>query len=97
MRYFYRLVEVTCKVRANPWPFKIEWYKEDDPEFHQTGDTLRLSGITADHNGRYVCSATNSLQPSAGPKVRNCFKGTSLETWIFYYSNQLYNSYYNKM
>ena len=64
-----RLVEVKCKIRANPWPFKIEWYKEDDPDFHQTGNTLRLSGITADHNGRYVCSATNSLQPSAGPKL----------------------------
>ena len=49
--------------------FRIEWFKEGDSDFHQTGSTLRLSAITADHNGRYVCKATNSLQPSAGPKL----------------------------
>ena len=47
----------------------MEWSKEGDPAFRQSGATLRLSGVTAEHNGRYTCSATNSLQPSNGPKV----------------------------
>ena len=52
----------------------MEWSKEGDPAFRQSGATLRLSGVTAEHNGRYTCSATNSLQPSNGPKVCLIFK-----------------------
>jgi echinoid protein len=47
----------------------VQWFKEDDKDFVQTGTTLRLQDITAESNGRYICAATNYLQPSGGEKV----------------------------
>ena len=57
---------VNCKVSANPRPTSIIWTKEDDPEFKQIGPQLRLSGSdpAAVNNGRYTCSATNTIHPT---------------------------------
>ena len=57
-------VEIDCRVDANPRPTSIQWYKEGDERFIQNGPTLRLKGVTAFHNGRYICSASNILQPT---------------------------------
>jgi len=59
-------VVVNCKVSANPPATSIIWTKEDDPEFKQIGRQLRLSGSdpAAVNNGRYTCSATNTIQPT---------------------------------
>ena len=57
-------VEIDCGVDANPRPTSIQWYKEGDERFIQNGPTLRLKGVTAFHNGRYICSASNILQPT---------------------------------
>ena len=57
-------VEIDCRVDANPRPTSIQWYKDGDERFIQNGPTLRLKGVTAFHNGRYICSASNILQPT---------------------------------
>ena len=59
-------VIVNCEVSANPRPTSIIWTKVDDPEFKQIGPQLRLTGSdpAAVNNGRYVCSATNTIHPT---------------------------------
>ena len=57
-------VEVDCRVDANPRPSTIQWFKEGDERFVQNGPTLRLNGVTAANNGRYICSAINHLRTS---------------------------------
>ena len=62
-------VEIECKIASNPRPATIQWYKEGDDKFHQNGPKLRLKGIDASHNGNYVCSATNYVQPTGRAKT----------------------------
>ena len=62
-------IAVDCQVASNPRPATVEWFKEGDEKFTQNGPTLRLNGILADHGGKYICSATNELQPSGKEKV----------------------------
>jgi echinoid protein len=62
-------IEVDCRVDANPRPSTIQWFKEGDERFVQNGPTLRLNGVTAQNNGRYICSATNHLQPTGKGKL----------------------------
>lgn len=62
-------IEVDCRVDANPRPSTIQWFKEGDERFVQNGPTLRLNGVTATNNGRYICSATNHLHPSGKGKL----------------------------
>lgn len=38
--------------------------KDDKPDFRQSGDTLRISHVTAENSGTYVCRAVNQLSPS---------------------------------
>merc|ERR1719471_2331368 len=59
-------VIVNCEVSANPRPTSIIWTKVDDPEFKQIGPQLRLTGSdpAAVNNGRYTCSATNTIHPT---------------------------------
>ena len=59
-------VIIECKVSSNPRPTSIIWTKEDDPEFKQIGPQLKLSGSdpAAVNNGRYTCSATNTIHPT---------------------------------
>ena len=59
-------VMIECVVSANPRPTSIIWTKEDDPEFKQIGSQLKLSGSdpAAVNNGRYTCSATNTIHPT---------------------------------
>ncbi|XP_064112028.1 hemicentin-2-like isoform X2 [Macrobrachium nipponense] len=59
-------VMITCNVTANPAPVTVEWYKEGDDSFCQTGDILRLSQITAADQGNYICRAVNILNPTDG-------------------------------
>ena len=65
-----RDVVINCEVSANPPPSSIVWSKEGDPEFKQVGRQLRLSGSdpAAVNNGRYVCSATNTINPTGRPR-----------------------------
>ena len=63
-------VFISCEVSANPRPTSIVWTKEGDPEFKQIGPQLKLSGAdpAAVNNGRYTCSATNTIQPTGRPR-----------------------------
>ncbi len=61
-------VRIECEVAANPRPSSVRWFKEGDESFVQNGPTLRLNNVRAEHNGRYVCSATNHIQPSGKAK-----------------------------
>jgi echinoid protein len=61
-------VAIECKFTSNPRPASIQWYKDGDDKFHQNGPTLKLNGINAKHNGIYVCSVTNYIQPTGRPK-----------------------------
>ncbi|CAH1154135.1 unnamed protein product [Phaedon cochleariae] len=60
-------VYIKCNVTANPSPVTVEWVKDGRPEFKQTGDTLRLSSVTADNSGTYICRAVNVISPSNAP------------------------------
>ncbi len=61
-------VEIECVVNANPRPASIRWHKVGDDSFNQNGPVLKLSGVTARHNGDYVCTATNYVEPTGRPK-----------------------------
>ncbi|CAH2015543.1 unnamed protein product, partial [Acanthoscelides obtectus] len=61
-------VFIKCNVTANPNPVTVEWVKEGKPDFRQSGDTLRLSHVTAENSGTYVCRAVNLINPSSLPQ-----------------------------
>lgn len=63
-------VTIKCNVTSNPAPISIEWLKDGKPDFRQNGDTLRLSKVTAENSGTYVCRATNVIIPSSLPVKR---------------------------
>ena len=60
--------EITCNISANPRPASIQWFKVGEPKFHQNGPILKLTNVNAKHNGQYICSATNYLQPTGQSK-----------------------------
>ena len=62
-------VSIECEIQANPRPSTVQWFKEDDEKFLQTGQTLRIKGVNAKSNGRYICVATNYLQPTGKGKT----------------------------
>ena len=64
-------VVINCQVSANPSDVTIVWTKEDDPDFKQMGQTLRLAGSNAAavNNGKYTCSATNYIQPTGKSRM----------------------------
>ncbi|XP_065156046.1 hemicentin-1 isoform X2 [Atheta coriaria] len=70
-------VTIRCNVTANPAPLTIEWVKDGKPDFRQTGDTLRISSVTAEHSGTYICRAVNVITPSALPLRRTEKVGNS--------------------
>ncbi|GIY93158.1 hemicentin-2 [Caerostris extrusa] len=55
---------VKCEVNSKPPPHMIQWLKEGDSYFRQTGDTLRIEKISVDDGGRYICQAATSFRPS---------------------------------
>ncbi|GFW85932.1 hemicentin-1 [Trichonephila clavipes] len=55
---------VKCEVDSKPPPHMIQWLKEGDSYFRQTGDTLRIEKISVDDGGRYICQAATSFRPS---------------------------------
>lgn len=57
-------VYIKCNVSANPNPVTVEWVREGKPDFRQSGDTLRLSHVTAESTGTYICRAVNIINPS---------------------------------
>ena len=61
-------VSIECNIQANPRPSNIQWFKEGDEKFQQTGPTLRLIGVSAKDNGKYICSASNYLHPTGKAK-----------------------------
>ncbi|KAK6640219.1 hypothetical protein RUM44_011905 [Polyplax serrata] len=63
-------VTVKCNVTSNPPPYHVEWLREGHPDSRQTGDVLRLSSVTAESAGTYICRAVNILTPYGTPKRR---------------------------
>ncbi|XP_043189169.1 hemicentin-2-like [Amphibalanus amphitrite] len=61
-------VQVGCEIDANPPADDIFWLREDDPSFRQDGYTLRLSRVSAEDNGRYMCVAINRIQSADMPE-----------------------------
>lgn len=57
-------VTVKCNVSANPAPYIVEWLREGHPGFRQSGEILRLSAVSAESAGTYICRAVNILTPS---------------------------------
>ncbi|XP_023213810.1 B-cell receptor CD22-like [Centruroides sculpturatus] len=57
-------VNVKCNVASNPPPHNLQWLKQGDQYFHQNGDMLRLTSISAEDAGKYTCQATTTLRPS---------------------------------
>ncbi|RZC38352.1 I-set and/or fn3 domain containing protein [Asbolus verrucosus] len=64
-------VYIKCNVTANPSPVTVEWVKDGKPDFRQSGDTLRLSHVSAENSGTYICRAVNIISPSSVPLRRN--------------------------
>ncbi|XP_019618494.1 PREDICTED: pregnancy-specific beta-1-glycoprotein 11-like [Branchiostoma belcheri] len=48
--------DVTCTADSKP-AASFDWTKQGDSSFTATGATLRISSITMDHTGTYVCTA----------------------------------------
>lgn len=57
-------IMITCNVTANPVPVTVEWLKEGDDSFRQSGNVLRLNRVTATNQGNYICRAVNILNPT---------------------------------
>ncbi|XP_076340244.1 cell adhesion molecule Dscam1-like isoform X1 [Tachypleus tridentatus] len=57
-------VSIKCNVDSSPPPHSLLWLKEGDPLFQQSGDTLQLNEVDAEHSGNYVCQAINILKPA---------------------------------
>lgn len=60
-------VSIKCNVSSNPLATTIEWVKDGKPDFRQSGDTLRLSRVSAENSGTYICRAINIITPSSLP------------------------------
>ncbi len=69
-------VVVDCKVAANPRPTKVQWFKVGDENFSQTGTVLRINRVGAKDNGKYICSATNFVQPTDKPRTQRIGNAT---------------------
>lgn len=57
-------VTIKCNVTSNPPPTTVEWIKDGKPDFRQSGEMLRLSRVSAENSGTYICRAVNHLKPS---------------------------------
>ena len=62
-------VYINCQVNANPQPNSIQWFKMGNDRFIQSGPTLRLTRVKAEDNGKYVCSASNIIEPTGQQKM----------------------------
>jgi len=62
-------VTIDCQVAANPEVVSVIWTRIGDDSFSQSGSTLRLDRVTSRENGRYVCTATNYIQTTGGPRT----------------------------
>ncbi|KAF0289021.1 Kin of IRRE-like protein 2 [Amphibalanus amphitrite] len=60
--------ELQLDVLYAPYADDIFWLREDDPSFRQDGYTLRLSRVSAEDNGRYMCVAINRIQSADMPE-----------------------------
>lgn len=54
---------------SNPPPVEIEWLKENNPDFRQSGDILTLNDIRAENAGNYICRGINNMRPSGSKAV----------------------------
>ncbi|XP_035211454.1 hemicentin-2-like isoform X2 [Stegodyphus dumicola] len=70
---------VKCDVSSKPPPHMIQWLKEGDPYFRQTGDTLQIEKVSVDDGGRYICEAAASFRPS-GSNVQSEATGNGTVT-----------------
>jgi len=68
-------VVVECGVTANPEPESVEWTKEGDDVFSQSGRVLRLNRVAAKDSGRYVCTAVNHVHPTGGVREKRRGRG----------------------
>ncbi|GIY27737.1 hemicentin-1 [Caerostris extrusa] len=69
---------VKCNVASYPPPHTIEWIKENDAFFRQTGDTLRLESVSSEDSGRYFCRATTTARPSGSSMQRESTSNSSI-------------------
>ncbi|GFY78635.1 hemicentin-1, partial [Trichonephila inaurata madagascariensis] len=69
---------VKCNVASYPPPHTIEWIKENDAFFRQTGDTLRLESVSSEDSGRYFCKATTTARPSGSSMQRESTSNSSI-------------------
>ncbi|KFM73375.1 Hemicentin-2, partial [Stegodyphus mimosarum] len=70
---------VKCDVSSKPPSHMIQWLKEGDPYFRQTGDTLQIEKVSVDDGGRYICEAAASFRPS-GSNVQSEATGNGTVT-----------------
>lgn len=69
-------VRIKCNVTSNPPPVTIEWLKEGSPKFLHAGDTLELSSVRAEHEGKYLCRAVNVMMPYGRQRVERVGNAT---------------------
>ncbi|GFU16491.1 titin [Nephila pilipes] len=69
---------VKCNVASYPPPHTIEWIKESDAFFRQTGDTLRLESVSSEDSGKYYCKATTTARPSGSSMQRESTSNSSI-------------------
>ena len=63
-------VSITCQVSSNPRPLGVQWFKKNDPNFVQPGNTLKIAGVSAEDSGQFICNSFNIIHPSGGERTR---------------------------
>lgn len=59
-----------CRSRANPPVSNYTWYKDEQQEVGEAGQSLLLASVEPSHAGQYRCSAGNQLGETVSPPTQ---------------------------
>ncbi|XP_075899351.1 myelin-associated glycoprotein-like [Nelusetta ayraudi] len=63
-------VALLCRSRANPPVSNYTWYKDEQQEVGEAGQSLLLASVEPSHAGQYRCSAGNQLGETVSPPTQ---------------------------
>lgn len=74
-------VALLCRSRANPPVSNYTWYKDEQQEVGEAGQSLLLASVEPSHAGQYRCSAGNQLGETVSPPTQLDVQCESVFFW----------------